>query len=243
MQGAEVVITPEDRKVIFGTASIEGQMKKLIIRRGEAGCTIDELRQVFPEISIAFFMTTINVLRSKGIVMQEGDILHASADLLTEEGLASDCVWRAARLLKEFTAADVRELVPNLRARTISDILRDLAKAGAIKVCGRGAYHSFRYRLIHDSPVRPRRERDIHAGKSKANLIWEAIRSMPGDFTSIDVIAKTGLEPSYVRDILRQWTKLGAVERTRKAASGGRIPARYVVVSDTRPPIRKNAGF
>lgn len=225
-----------ERAVIYGSDSIYVQMERWLLNKPDSSADIKEMREFFFDLSAGAFLSAISVLKSRGIIRTEDDRVYIAADSITRNrGERSDSVWRAIRILKVFTAKEIQKLIPDIKRRTVLDILESLVRVGAIERMGFTEKRESIFKLISDSKTRPVAVSQKKVGK--ADVIWEIIIGF-GDsvWNTKDIKADKrfqdcGASSRYLDELLRQWRGEGVVEEVCAEARGRREVRQYRTIS------------
>ena len=135
------------REALFRTSIFSHQ---LVAYCSSCGRTREEIRKFFSDISTSTVRRTLNKQLKLGTLMQDGGIYKATGKPL--EGDLADRLWKAARLLEDFTTADL-ELYTGASLTTIRDLLRQWSANGYVKVIGGGGGKLRIYRMDDNAPL------------------------------------------------------------------------------------------
>lgn len=135
------------REAIFRTRVFSHQ---LVAFCSSGGRTWPEIREYFSDISYDTARRTLSKQLKLGTIILEDDLYKASGKPL--EGELADRIWKAARLLQDFTTADL-ELYTGASRTTIRDLLWQWVEKGHVNVVG-GREGKFKiYRMDHNAPL------------------------------------------------------------------------------------------
>lgn len=225
-----------ERAVIYGSDSIYVQMERWLLNKPDSSAEIKEMREFFFDLSAGAFLSAISVLTSRGIIRTEEGRVYIASDAVTKNrGERSDSVWRAIRILKVFTAKEIQKLIPDIKRRTVLDILEELVKVGAIKRVGFTDKRETIFNLLSDSKTRPVAVSQKKAGK--VDVIWEIIKGFDDaiwntkDIKSDKRFQGCGASSRYLDELLRQWRGEGIIEEVDAETRSRREVRQYHTVS------------
>lgn len=225
-----------ERAVIYGSDSIYVQMERWLLNKPDSSAEIKEMREFFFDLSAGAFLSAISVLTSRGIIRTEEDRVYIASDAVTKNrGERSDSVWRAIRILKVFTAKEIQKLIPDIKRRTVLDILEELVKVGAIERVGFTDKRETIFNLLSDSKTRPVAVSQKKAGK--VDVIWEIIKGFGDaiwntkDIKSDKRFQGCGASSRYLDELLRQWRGEGIIEEVDAETRSRREVRQYHTVS------------
>lgn len=225
-----------ERAVIYGSDSIYVQMERWLLNKPDSSAEIKEMREFFFDLSTGAFLSAISVLTSRGIIRTEDGRVYIASDAVTKNrGERSDSVWRAIRILKVFTAKEIQKLIPDIKRRTVLDILEDLVKVGAIERVGFTDKRETIFKLLSDSKTRPVAVSPKKAGK--VDVIWEVIKGFGDaiwntkDIKSDKRFQDCGASSRYLDELLRQWRGEGVIEEVDAETRSRREVRQYRTVS------------
>lgn len=225
-----------ERAVIYGSDSIYVQMERWLLNKPDSSAEIKEMREFFFDLSAGAFLSAISVLTSRGIIRTEESRVYIASDAVTKNrGERSDSVWRAIRILKVFTAKEIQKLIPDIKRRTVLDILEELVKVGAIERVGFTDKRETIFNLLSDSKTRPVAVSQKKAGK--VDVIWEIIKGFDDaiwntkDIKSDKRFQGCGASSRYLDELLRQWRGEGIIEEVDAETRSRREVRQYHTVS------------
>lgn len=225
-----------ERAVIYGSDSIYVQMERWLLNKPDSSAEIKEMREFFFDLSAGAFLSAISVLTSRGIIRTEEGRVYIASDAVTKNrGERSDSVWRAIRILKVFTAKEIQKLIPDIKRRTVLDILEELVKVGAIERVGFTDKRETIFNLLSDSKTRPVAVSQKKAGK--VDVIWEIIKGFDDaiwntkDIKSDKRFQDCGASSRYLDELLRQWRGEGVIEEVDAETRSRREVRQYHTVS------------
>lgn len=225
-----------ERAVIYGSDSIYVQMERWLLNKPDSSAEIKEMREFFYDLSNGAFLSAISVLTSRGIIRTEEERVYIASDAVTKNrGERSDSVWRAIRILKVFTAKEIQKLIPDIKRRTVLDILEELVKVGAIERVGFTDKRETIFNLLSDSKTRPVAVYQKKAGK--VDVIWEIIKGFGDaiwntkDIKSDKRFQGCGASSRYLDELLRQWRGEGIIEEVDAETRSRREVRQYHTVS------------
>lgn len=225
-----------ERAVIYGSDSIYVQMERWLLNKPDSSADIKEMREFFFDLSAGAFLSAISVLTSRGIIRTEEGRVYIASDAVTKNrGERSDSVWRAIRILKVFTAKEIQKLIPDIKRRTVLDILEELVKVGAIERVGFTDKRETIFNLLSDSKTRPVAVSQKKAGK--VDVIWEIIKGFDDaiwntkDIKSDKRFQDCGASSRYLDELLRQWRGEGIIEEVDAETRSRREVRQYHTVS------------
>lgn len=225
-----------ERAVIYGSDSIYVQMERWLLNKPDSSADIKEMREFFFDLSAGAFLSAISVLTSRGIIRTEEGRVYIASDAVTKNrGERSDSVWRAIRILKVFTAKEIQKLIPDIKRRTVLDILEELVKVGAIERVGFTDKRETIFNLLSDSKTRPVAVSQKKAGK--VDVIWEIIKGFDDaiwntkDIKSDKRFQGCGASSRYLDELLRQWRGEGIIEEVDAETRSRREVRQYQTVS------------
>ena len=152
-----MALSSKDRAVLFGTTKLGIQIQKYIEAKKQVGYA--ELCAAFVGEQPVNIRSAIHRLVVAGAVRKTEGVYEATYDH-KPKGWKADNAWKAARVLRTFTADDIAR---------ISEVGEELAKwlcnqwklQENIVVIGRNGRKPI-YRLLNDSPIRPDGRRYAH---------------------------------------------------------------------------------
>lgn len=225
-----------ERAVIYGSDSIYVQMERWLLNKPDSSADIKEMREFFYDLSNGAFLSAVSVLTSRGIIKSEDGKVYITSDAVTKNrGERSDSVWRAIRILKVFTAKEIQKLIPDIKRRTVLDILEELVKVGAIERVGFTDKRETIFKLLSDSKTRPVAVSQKKAGK--VDVIWEIIKGFDDgiwntkDIKSDKRFQDCGASSRYLDELLRQWRGEGVIEEVDAETRSRREVRQYHTVS------------
>lgn len=149
-------LTKEDRNRLFGTEDIKEQFIFFLSGRIGKSCSAEELRDTFNDVSKGLFFSTLIWLSTKKIIKQDGDNIVLLR--YPEKDNLRDQVWNAAKILRRFSVADINNLLPDARAKSISNILRSWELEGIIQAVASDPGKAKIYVLPKDYFYRPKKK-------------------------------------------------------------------------------------
>lgn len=151
----QMKLTKEDRNRLFGTEDIKEQFIFFLSSRIEKTCSAEELRDTFHDVSKGLFFSTLIWLSTKKIIKQDEDKIVLLRR--PEKDNLRDQVWNAAKILRRFSVADINNLLPDARAKSISNILRSWELEGIIQAVASDPGKTKIYILPKDYFYRPKK--------------------------------------------------------------------------------------
>ncbi len=145
-----MLISPTERRVLFGTPVIARQIQKYVEAKGEVG--LDSIAEVFGELPRRVVRQYLTQLCKRGAMRKDSGV-YIATDGYVGIGVKADNAWRAARILSTFdppTLAKVAEVDPEHAATLCRSWLRE----GFVVLMGRRGRTPI-YRLISKEVVRP----------------------------------------------------------------------------------------
>ena len=146
-----MVLGSEARARLFGTPVKARQM--VLFVQGHGSVTMDEIRQVFPEMRSNALYKCVRQLVAQGSLERDGEILRSVPDARIP-GDKADRVWKAAQILKEFDL-DKLAMTSDVGRDYVQRILGRWNRAGlAVKTVREKRGCPARWRFVGDG-VRP----------------------------------------------------------------------------------------
>lgn len=95
-----MLLTKEQRTILFGTPLLSRQVRKCVQSKGAASA--DEIREIFHDVGSNLYNQTLRQLQRQGVLVRAGGKIVYCTDAPTLLGCQADRVWKAARLLQSF---------------------------------------------------------------------------------------------------------------------------------------------
>lgn len=230
----------QNRQVLFNATSEPQQLQKFLFKQKDYTATMDELKDIFSDISKAAFLSMLFSLKGRRVIEITGDRVYLNVDMADIKTTTVDIVWKDAKLLKVFTRIDI-EKDTGIAPVKIREALRVLTKEGLIRKHSRQGNNYPVYQLITTESCRkpPKRQRK----NSKAEKIFNLARKLNQPFRMTELkqcMAEHHISASdgYVKQLFKQWLNLGVIaEANTRTNPYQRIL--YKVVDSKRPAVFK----
>lgn len=100
-----MLLTKEQRTVLFGTPMLSRQIRKCVQSKGTASAA--EIREIFHDVGSNLYNKTIRQLQNQGVLVRHGGKITYRTDAPMLLGCQADRTWKAARLLRSFGLDDL----------------------------------------------------------------------------------------------------------------------------------------
>lgn len=180
-----MLLNEKDRRVLFGTSVVSEQIVRMLSKCNGKSASLTYLRECFRDLSAGYFLSSIYTLRARGIV-EETDGKVVLLDY-KEKDRIRDQIWNAVKLLKTFSSADIRRVLPDVSPKTISNVLRSWELANVIMAISSDP--SKRYAIV-----------DIHAAKPAKQTHTEAMNQLAGELWRLACVRRTFTTDTIVQD-------------------------------------------
>ena len=215
----------QDRRVMFCTPRPAQQLQRFLARRSTHSAPLQEVRDLFSDLSRGAFMSLMISSRRRGLITFDDEVV--TLDRPDIQPSYADVIWKDIRMLRTFTFRDVVEDT-GINEHTVRKHLAAFVRQGLVEKRRTSVLTPAMYVLLSDSVVRPLARRP--RGSTVADMIYSIVRSTSGLFsraTVEDELRRHGVvvERRYVSEMLRRLCTLGFVERLDDGRRG--CAARY----------------
>lgn len=230
-----------ERRKLFTAILPAHQLQKYLFKQPGYSASLEDLQEVFSDLSRASYLSMLFQLKAKGIIEigKEAITLNVEKADLGERNI--DIVWRDIRMLKTFTVDDIVSDT-GLTGNAVREAIRVFIKQELIKPIEEAKPGKpRRYNLISSEIFRPVTPKKNFGALS--DKVFEAVKKMPQPFYRAQLTAvlkekKIEASPRYVKELLRQWLDMGIlVEDGKRNDPHGRIRYRFVEGS-VRPRVK-----
>lgn len=224
------------RRALFNTDIQSHQLQKFLFKKPDLTAELEEIEEIFSDISKGSLMSTIFTLSGKNIIEVKGKKISLIADKMTATTLKCDIVWKDIKLLKTFTSFDIQRDT-GFDIKAIRGILRRMAMQGLITAAPAKSGTVKTFTLTSDAALRPISQKKKRA--VLADKVFKALKTDEADFTlktAKQLLATLDIDITqrYLATLIRQWEKDGSIEAVENI---DRKYKTYRIISPKRPSV------
>lgn len=226
----------QDRHTLFMTPLPVQQLQKFLFKRQGHYASVEEIRELFSDLSKGAFNSMLISAKARGIIKSEGNTVTLVIEHTDIQTSYTDIIWKDIRILKTFTVSQIREDT-GLSKDKIRTVLRTFCDQNLIVRGERKHGFETSYTLATDAITRP-----VNKKKTKpclADRVYEVVQTFEGPFTREDInaalnIMKIKVSEKYLKELIVQWKYEGIIEGCTDVKPG--VFKHYRLISDRPRP-------
>lgn len=211
-------ISAADRASLFGTSSPTIQIQMILSSRPASTILMAELRGIFADLSEGHFRSLIYGMQTKAMIRIHDDQITLLREAPVPVSISSQ-IWRAVRIKKAFTIAELADIVPQIRLSTVKSMITRWEQAGAlhrgVDEKGKPTVWIVRPGIVNKPRLptaKPERKPHTDPLVAKVLAVLDQYGSSP--FTPSQLSADLGDEAAqspYIRHLISSWQRIGLI--------------------------------